>query len=253
MSEYLRNKTGWLVIAICLITVGALPADTYHDKPDPDSAGGITLTVHCADNLQSVIVVEPYELKTYQAKVDRRSGRVEMRGLPPGEYDLFIKTIGHVYEGLTLEADPEQSPSSAELKTMCKEVGDTFFTSEDYFNLKRIVRLTGDGEQVRMLTAQTRTKHVVTPGGQTIEAHIRRFDLVQMKKTAKVWQLVTGRHLLRQQVPYKSADMKVGFTYSPKLGGILVGERVTDLGRIHLGKLPTTPSDKYAGAQYTGS
>ncbi len=238
-------------ILICLAVGLTAWAGTYHNQPDSEEAGGITAVIQPAEGLQTVIVIEPYELKAYEANVDKKSGRINIRGLVPGEYDLLIKTVGHVYEGVTLEVDPDQSPSPAELKTICEEVGETFFTSEDYFNVKRIVRLTGDGEQSRMIVAQTRNKLVVAPSGATIHGHIRRIDLVEMRKTAKVYQLVTGRHLLRQEVPFKSPDIKIEFTHSPKLGRILVGETITDVGRIDLRRLPEALSGKYADAKYT--
>lgn len=254
----MRPKHIWRALGIAAVATLAWPlaADTYHSEPDPDATGGLVGTITSSakkpHKLQAVIAVEPFERKAYQGKLNAGTGRFEFRGLPPGEYDLLIKAVGHVYEGITLEDDPEQQPSPRELKQMCAGVGKTWFTSEDYFNVKRIVRLTGDGEQVRMLTVQTRTKHVVDPGGTPIGGHIRRIDMVTMVKTHRVWQLHTSRHILRQEVPYKSKDIEIEFTYSPKLGGLLVGETVKDLGAIDLSKLPKVPPGRYAGADFEG-
>ena len=254
----MQRVNAWQIVGVMMLGAVVLPlvADTYHSTPDPDADGGIVGSIKQdakkPHKLQDVIAVEPFECKAYQAKLDRTTGKFRFHGLPPGEYDLLIKTVGHVYEGITLEEDPDQKPSPAELKQMCKGVGETWFTSEDYFNIKKIVRLTGDGERVRMLIVQTRTKHVVDPGGTTIKGRIRRIDLVTMIKTYKVWQLETGRHLLRQEVPHESKDVRIEFTYSPKLGGLLVGEDVEDVGVIDLRKLPKVPPDRYATADYKG-
>ena len=255
----MRQINPWclLVVAAGVALAPPAAAGTYHSQPDPEAGGGlvgsIKPNVKKPHKLQAVIAVEPFELEAYQGTINAATGRFEFHGLPPGEYDLLIKTVGHVYEGLTLEDDPEQQkPSPRELKQMCTQVGETWFTCEDYFNIKKIVRLTGNGEQVRMLTVQTRTKHVVDPGGTPIHSHIRRIDLITMVKTHKVWQLHTSRHILRQEVPHKSRDIMIEFTYSPKLGGLLVGETVKDLGVIALTKLPKVPPQRYASAEYEG-
>jgi hypothetical protein len=245
-----------VVMMVGLAIVWPLSADTYHSKPDPKARGGISGTIKQDPKkpikLQRVIALEPFEGKAYQGKLNAATGRFDFQGLPPGEYDLLIKAVGHVYEGVTLEQDPEQKPSKTELKQMCDEAGETWFTSEDYFNIKRIVRLTGDGKQARMLIVQTRTKYVVDPGANTIKGHIRRIDMVTMIKTYKVWQMQTSRHLLRQEVPFKSKDIKIAFTYSPDLGGLLVGEKVKNLGEIDLTKLTKVPTERYATADYVG-
>ena len=255
-SAVMRWINGWRVVGVLALLGSVVVAGTYHTKPDPDATGGIVGSIlqdpKTPHKLQAVIAVEPFEMKAYEGKVDAAAGTFRFRGLPPGEYDLLIKTVGHVYEGITLEEDPDQKPSPDELKEMCDGVAETWYTSEVYFNIKKIVRLTGDGERVRMLTVQTRTKHVVTPGGTPIKGHIRRIDLVAMVKTFKVWQLDTSRHILRQEVPDKSKDVKIKFTHSPALGGLLVGEKVKDVGAIDLKKLPKAPPKRYASAEYEG-
>ena len=254
----MRPVKAWQIAGVLMLSAVVLPlaADSNHDTPDPDAGGGIVGSIKqdakTPHKLQEVIAVEPFECRAYQAKLDRATGKFRFHGLPPGEYDLLIKTVGHIYEGITLEEDPDQKPTPDELKQMCKGVGETWSTSEDFFNRKKIVRLTGDGQRVRMLGVHTRTKHVYAQSGATIEAQIRRIDLVTMIKTHKVWQLETGRHLLRQEVPYESKDIEIGFTYSPELGGLLVGEDVEDVGQIDLRKLPKIPPGRYATADYEG-
>ena len=239
------------VSAACFTT----HADTYHTPPDPSMHGGITGVIEPAAKLQRVIAFEPYEQKAYQAKIELSSGRFTFHGLPPGEYDLFVKTVGHVYEGLTLELEPDAAPGRSVLDTIVQEVGREFFATEDYFNLKHIVRLTAsEGPQLRarMFVVQTRTKAVVDPGGNPIRGHIRRFDFVDLVKTRDVWQITASQHLLRQEVPKGSADTNIELSYSPRLGGILVGETVRDVGTIDLKNLPEGPADQYGSAKHEG-
>ena len=217
-------------------------------------------------------------MKAYQGTLDKDTGQFTFRGLPAGEYDLLIKVVGHVYEGLTLELEPPPAvvaPAPAEAPTsqpsstsqpspakprpatpphltrrkldnLLDEVGKSFYTTEDYFNVKHIVRLTGKDDRARMFVVQTRTRKVVDPGGILIRARIRRFDLVDLVKSRTVWQVVTSRHLLRQEVPYGSRDIRIQTTYSPKLGRILVGDKMKDLGKIDLKKLPKERRVRYA-------
>lgn len=245
-----KQRWLWVMTAMGLLVAGGLQGDTYHTPLKKTLPGGIVGVVSPADGLQTVIAFEPYETKAYQAEVDSKTGRFTFRGLPPGEYDLLIKSVGRVYEGLTLEFKPGQKLNRKQLQTLSDEVTKTYFKMEDFFNVKRIVRLTGLGERARMLVVQTRTLQVVEPSAKQIQAHIRRFDCVELRKTRKVWQIVRNRHLLRQEVPHKSKDIKLEPIYSPKLGKILVGQRVKDLGTIHLKKLPVPKVKRYASAEY---
>jgi hypothetical protein len=254
--------------------VVALHADTYHTPLNPHKPGGITGQIKPKADLQTVIAVEPIEMKAYQGNVDKETGQFTFRGLPAGEYDLLIKVVGHVYEGLTLELDPppdveEPAPTSQpaatsqpapakprpavpprltrrKLDKLLDEVGKSFYPTEDYFNIKHIVRLTGRDDRARMFVVQTRTRKVVDPGAKLIRARIRRFDLVDLVKTRSIWQVVTNRHLLRQEVPYGSRDIRLKTTHSPKLGRILVGDTMKDVGEIDLKKLPKERRLRYA-------
>lgn len=226
-------------------------AGTYHAKPDPSRNGGIRGIIVPHDDLQSVIVIEPFTLKAYQAVLDSATGEFSLQGLPPGEYDLLIKTTGHVYEGITLETDPAQhAPDPPELKRLIDDVVTDYWKLEDYFNIKRIVRLTGNEEEVRFFVCQTRTKHTVDPGANKINANIRRFDLVEMRKTRETWQATTARHLLRQEVPHHSKDTRLRFHHTPGIGGFLIGDRMKNVGTLELEKLEPGDPDRYIGAAY---
>jgi len=246
-----KQRWLWAMTVVCLSTgAGLLRGDTYHTPLKPGLPGGIVGVVSPAKGLQAVIAFEPFVAKAYQGLLDQNTGQFEFRGLPPGEYDLLIKTVGNLYEGLTLELKPGLIPNRKELDRLSEEIGSAFFKTEDYFNVKRIVRLTGTAGRARMLVVQTRTLLVVDPSGKRIKARIRRFDFVELLKTRKVWQILTSRHLLRQEVPYESKDIEIKLTYSPKLGGILVGRRVKNLGTIKLKKLPKLKGKRYASADY---
>ena len=75
-----------LLVSILLLAAAAAFADTYHNDLDPSQKGGLTGVIDPPSGLQTVVAVEPFDLKAYQAQVDA-SGRFTLQGLPPGEYD----------------------------------------------------------------------------------------------------------------------------------------------------------------------
>ena len=248
--SYPRLIGSILTWSILVATSSGLRGDTYHTPLDQKVSGGISGRIAGASSLQTIIAIEPYEMKAYQGRVDAAAGSFTFHGLPPGEYDLLVKTVGHVYEGVSLDAGQDTFAQGKDLQAICDAVAEFFFKTEDYFNRKHIVRLTGSDEFARMLVVQTRTKKVLTPGGARINARIRRFDLLDVVKTRQVWQIVTSRHLLRQEVPYGSKDIDIELIYSPKLGHMLVGETIKDLGVLDVRKLPRAPKGTYASAKY---
>lgn len=242
-----------LLSLLTLVLVVVLPsmADTYHSTPDANAKGGIKGVVKQFEDLQYVIALEPYTIKAYPASVDPLTGEFSFTGLPPGEYDLLIKTVGHVYEGFTLEQEPGQSATPAQLATLRDEIAPNYFKQERFFNNKRIVRLTGKEGQARMVTIMSRDLDTMDPDANLINKLIRRISFVDLVKTRDVWQITTSRHILRQEVPFDSKDAKLDWQFSPNLSAILVGENVRDVGTIDLDKLPGVPKDRYIEATFS--
>ena len=241
---------GRLTSVIILFLCALAPAELTYAPADPAARGGLTGTIRTTHDIQTVLAFEPFERKVYKASVASGTGRFALRGLPPGEYDLLIKTVGHVYEGLSLQDDEQPALEGRRLQAACDQVSPFIFETEDYFNRKHIVRLAASEDQARALVVQTRTRPVVDPGGTPIDAHIRRFDFVELVKTRQVWQITTSRHLLRQEVPYRSKDTKLAFTHSPKLARIAIGETIKDLGVFELRRLPRSRPGRYGTARH---
>ncbi|QNN23234.1 hypothetical protein HED60_13450 [Planctomycetales bacterium ZRK34] len=249
------RKNNLLVIvastALCCATAWLYAGLTYQ-KPDPSATGGITGVIAQPAVLQDVIAVDPLDTKIYQAEIDPATGRFTFRGLPPAEYDLLIKVVGEVHEGLTLLPEGVSEPTPQQRKKICDEIAKDFRDTEPFFNVKKIVRLDGAGDKARMFVMQTRTRHTVTPGAEAIHAHIRRFDYVDIVRGPKLWQVLESRHLLRQEVPLDSPDLKMTkFMHHPSLGRLLVVSSVKDLGTLNLDKLPASRPGLYPGAEWT--
>lgn len=244
-----------LTIGLCilLLSIAAmLYADLTYQQPDPGATGGITGVIAPGSVLQEVIAVDPLDTKIYKAQIDPATGRFNFRGLPPAEYDLLIKVVGGVHEGLSLLPEGASEPTPQQRKKLCDEIAKDFRDTEPFFNVKRIVRMDGAGDKARLFVMQTRTRHTVTPGAEAIHAHIRRFDYVDIVRGPKLWQVLESRHLLRQEVPLDSPDLKMTrFVHNPSLGRLLVVSSVKDLGTLDLEKLTASKPGQYPGAEWT--
>ncbi|MCX5658553.1 MAG: hypothetical protein NTW19_02380 [Planctomycetota bacterium] len=234
------HAAAFIAIALAL-AAPALAVDTIYDSPSASNTGGLKGVIQGVKEIEAVIVVEPTEAKAYKAHVV--GSGFEISGLPPGEYDLMIVSAGQVHEGFTLETpaddssgDPPPPPTESELKAICDGCAKTFFDQEPFFNSKRIVRLTGSGDGAKMFTMMTRTNPVLDPAGNAINAYIRRYDIFELVRTGKLWQIKSNRHLMRYEIPHGSPNEKPTFSHSPSLGGLLVGQAVKDLGVIDLDK-----------------
>ena len=241
-----------LLLAIPVLR-SAHPGSTRRLQPK----GGIKGVIQPAEGLEAVLVVDTSAFKVYVTQLNAKTGAFELNGLPPGEYDLLIKSTGHIYEGLALDetADTENpdAPAApgvpgatpAQLDALTKGVAKAFMPTEDFFNRKDMVRLTGSADHARLFAVQTRTNPVLDPNGDPIKGWVRRIDLVEFAKTGSLWQLKTSKGLLRQVVPDGSKDqtLSLSYNYSPAAGGLLVGESIKDAGRIDLTKLPPGTAD----------
>jgi len=200
----------------------------FQDKPDPGSGGGISVKVSPIEGLEDALVIEATEYKVYAANVDRQAGTVSLRGLPPGRYDVILKYVAKIYEGVTLE----ESGNFVKLsKADLDSLEGVIWVSEDYFNKKQIGRLGGNGKIMKLVVEEIRDKRTFMPDGTEMkDTMIRRLDLWEMRKTGQVWQTKNCRNLFREErpTPYgKGAYCQ--FYYVEALGGARVGDSVVTL------------------------
>ena len=214
-----------LPFAFCLLSASVL-AEKFHDTP-PGGPGGIAIPVQPIADLEEAIVVEPTEYKAYVAEIDRAAGRVAIKGMPPGKYDLILKFKDKVCEGLTLDPAGGIAPLSQQARDGVEEVT---WMSEDYFNEKHIIRLGGNRDAVKLLVEQVRDKKTFEPDGTEMKGvMIRRFDLCELRRTKQIWQVKMNRHLFREERKMGGPGTKLEWVYVPGLGGIRVGDDVVAL------------------------
>ena len=227
-------------------------AGKFHDLP-PGGGGGITVAVRPIEELEEAIVVEATEYKAYLAHIDKGSGHVTIKGIPPGKYDLVLKFAGVCVEGLTLDVVGGFRKLEKKEK---KGIGHVTWITDDYFNKKRIARLGGNGKTVKMLVEQVRDKKTHEPDGTVLtDIQIRRLELTEMRKTGKIWTIKQTKWLFREERKmHDGSQMRPGvvldFLYDPSLGGIRVGDEMKTLPPIDLAKLKDHDKPYFYRAKY---
>lgn len=225
----------------------------FHDTP-PGGGGGITVAVSPIERLEAAIVVEAVAYKAYLAHIDKSGGRVTIRGLPPGKYDLVLKFDSVVAEGLSLDV-----PGGFERLTSRdkKGIGHVTWISDDYFNKKRIARIAGNAQRVKLLVEQVRDKKTHEPDGTVLkDIQIRRFELTEMRKTGKIWTIKQTKWLFREERKMHGPNgqprpgVVLTFLYDPKLGGIRVGDEMKTLPPMALDKLRDHDKPYFYRAKY---
>ena len=228
----------------------------FHDLP-AGGGGGITLKVKPIDKLEEAIVVEPTECKAYLAHIDKSEGTVTIQGIPPGKYDLILKFAETIVEGLTLDVPGGYEKLSKDDRKGIKGVT---WISDDYFNKKRIARLGGNRDRVKLLVEQIRTKRTFQPDGTVLgDIMIRRLELTEMRKTGMVWTIKRTKWLFREERKmHDDSDpkrpelpgMRLSLIYAPKLGGIRVGDETVTLPPVDLAKLRDKLPAHFCRAHY---
>lgn len=258
MTRWLRAVAPMaLLVALAVAPVAAAGDDPrvpggegkFHDQPDPNAKGGITAKVTPIANLEDVIVVEPETYRVYLATIERSQGGFVIRGLPPGKYSLLLKFRSTVVEGLDL------CVPGGYAKIPEKEWGYIqweVWRSDDFFHEKRIARMGGNGTRVKMLVDQVRSRKTYEPSGNILKGVFRRrLELTEMRKTGLVWQIKKTRHLYREERKIDAPGRVLRYVYSPKLGGIRVGDEMVELPLIEAQQIGVPTPAHFLSAKHS--
>jgi hypothetical protein len=231
-----------------LLSLPAYAGGKFLDPLDPALGGGVSAKVSPADQLEEVILVEPTTFRAYLATIDAKGGKFSVRGVPPGKYDLILRFTTVLVEGLRFDVPEGFAKLSPE---EIKGIHDVIWVTDDYFNDKTIARMGGNGTRVKMLVVEIRDKPTVDPGGNPLTGLIiRRFGLVDIRKTGQIWTIKQVRHLSREERPEKLPGKMLKFIYVRSLGGIRVAEQVVELPPIELPKLKTEEQPHFYTAHH---
>ena len=215
-----------MVSAALLLSLPAL-SDMFHDRTDPTASGGITGSIVDEGlKLTEAVAVEQVAYKFYAGSVAGQT--YTFTGLPPGKYDVLLRTEQHVFEGLRLDVWGEDEELPKEDKAAIKKLIDI---SDDFYPHKKIVRAGGTVEQQKLLVEQVRTEFTLNPDASVQEGMLRRIDYTIVRKTREVWQIAKVRHMLRENPSHESVAF---FHYRPQLAGIRVADEIVMVDDVHL-------------------
>jgi len=230
-ASWLRRLSRPLRIAGALVgmAVGLAMAQTtnLYTKPHADASGGIT--GHVDAEVTHALALEHDRVSCYKAELSDGGKSFRFAGLPTGKYDLvFVTKSGIVYEGLALGEDPKLSGVAM------KHLEERVNKADTFFNKAKIVRFgtINDGETLVALIERGRDKQILKQSGEVLNANLRRLEVTDFEKATDDWQMMTGRHLYREEAPLGPGMDFFKHKYIPEIGNVRVIDSVKDLGTI---------------------
>jgi len=224
-----------LKYALCLLALhftGVCHGDPgrIYTKPDPEAAGGIQ--GQAGVELTHAIAIDQERLHVYLADLSDAGKTFNFAHLPIGKYDLVLVTKeGAVYEGLTL-GDSAGSITGVSLKNLQTRIA----VADAFFNRSVVHRLgLGDG-RVFAFVERIRDKVTLKQSGETLDANLRRLEIIELEQAADDWQMSTTRHIYREELPRTDSPPFLKHIYFSGLGNIRVVDSVKDLGPLSLPK-----------------
>lgn len=221
------------LLLLVLLVSGAFAAETIqriYSAPDPAASGGIKGSVNVT--MTHALAVEHDRVHVYRGTLGDGNKSFRFDGLPTGKYDLvLVTTDGAVYEGLALGEEKRELPAGS-MEHLKARV-----TAQDaFFNRALIHRVGFDGENALAFVERIRDKQILKQDATTLNATLRRLEIIELAQAGDDWQVTTARHLYREEQPPNGINnLKHGFVR--ELGNLRVVETPKDLGSIKLSPL----------------
>jgi len=217
---------GWLAAGAAFAQSGRI-----YTAIDSRAAGGITGALP-AGELTHALAVDQDRVRVFRGSLPAGNHGFRFEHLPVGKYDLVLVTKARdVWEGLRLGA-PTTALSTAQQSNLEKRIR----LADTFFNRCQIHRCGVEGERVLVLVERLRDRLILQQSGETLNANLRRLEIIELTQAADDWQMIQSRHLYREGEPLEKAPPFLRHAYLPALGGIRVVEQVTDLGVIPVPK-----------------
>jgi hypothetical protein len=199
--------------------------------------GSIAGTLDKPEQVTAVVAVDRATDKKYPGKVDIKSGRFTIEGLPlDATYDCLIDHGSARLEGINLKVprsdyEKEQPLSKEDVETIKK----TALSLNKFEDVVDVLTVTGNIQHAAVVLNKLRTQPFV--GSQPGEI-IWRLELWRFDRPDDTWiksQDELFLVLYRERLQ-KSAFEKKALTLDPALGGITLNEKqpTVDLGTIKL-------------------
>jgi hypothetical protein len=231
-ASQLAHRVSRILPAILLFLHTAAFSQTanLYTKPHADAAGG--LSGHVNLELTHAIALEHDRVSCYKAELSDGGKGFRFTGLPIGKYDLvFITKSGAVYEGVALGEDGGKL-SGVPLKHLEERIA----KADTFFNKAKIERfgLTDNGEKILAFVERLAARQVLRQSGAALGSNLRRFEVIDLVKAGDDWQMMTNRHLYREEAPLDPNMDFFKHQYLPQIGNLRVVDSPKDLGTITL-------------------
>jgi len=218
-------------IALIFVTISS-KADSgrIYTKQDINNAGGIQGQVDL--ELTHALAVDHERAHVYLARLEEGGKAFHFEHLPVGKYDLVLVSKGGIVcEGLVLgEAAGSLSPTS--MKNLQARIA----VADSFFNRSAVHRTGIEGDRVLAFVERIRDKLTLKQSGEKLESDLRRLEIIELDRATDDWQMVTSRHIYRENEALQSGLPFFKHVFVSGLGNIRVVDSVKDLGPILLPK-----------------
>ena len=223
-------KLAFLMLGLSSLQAMAQTANLY-TKSVPEAKGGITGS--CTEALTHAIALSRDRVACYRGSASDDGKGFTFSGLPTGKYDLVLITRGGVvYEGLFLgETGPETITGP-----LRKNLEERIAKADNFFNKSILHRfaVTEDGNLILAFVERLRDKLILKQSGETLNSNLRRFEIIDLAKATDNWQMMTSRHIYREEQPVGEGMGFLAHKNVPELGNIRVIDTAKDIGKIVL-------------------
>lgn len=201
-----------------------------YTKPTEADTGVISGKV-IGTGLTHAIAVERDRKRVYLATLDDGGSGFHFNHLPVGRFDLVLVTKDNrVVEGVALGPEAKLADDSR------KHLEQGVAKADSFFNRHVIDRIGVDGEVALVFVERVRDGTILRGSGEKIDACLRRLEIVELRHAGDDWQMVSTRHLDREETPEIKGIPFLTHLYLPVLGGLRLAGTPKDLGTIDLKK-----------------
>ena len=206
-------------------------AGRIYTAPNPAATGGIA-GVLPAGEVTHAIAVESERVCVYRALPVAGSSQFRFENLPVGKYDVVLVTKERqVLEGLRLGGALAAMPPTVRMNLETRVA-----KADSYFNRYVIHRCGIVNDRILAFVERIRDRPILTQGGESVNANVRRLEIIELTQAVDDWQMNQTRHVYRQYEPVEKSPPFLRHVYVPALSGIRVVTTTKELGTITVPK-----------------
>jgi len=198
-----KSSMMWLLTVMTMCAGNAAGVTIYGRIEPPGET--VSIIAFCRD-----------EGKKYEGRVDKETGEYVIDGLPEGIYDLILRTKKCFFEGIRFALNGKLTLEDR------KEIEGRIKSVELFFNRKKILRISGDGNYADALVEQVRNlEYYLNPTGERVSGKmVRRVEFWRFKKSGLCWVSMETKHLYREEVFSDDLSSEMEHRFEEKFSGI---------------------------------